>query len=257
MLDPPRRSLGDVWRESPAQERMSRSSAATDDACPPPGGSAQNEAHGHIRGPYIHGMHHLRRNRPASAACSDRVRLGRLGGRGVGTFEVSTSLIGLCRSRFPLTQRPPSASGCRFSSVGVVLLFVIGSGSGPSTGWGGKTKRYNLIHALSPSAAARGSGHCVLTSFFVPTGTSTASAEAFRLFSSCFVLVQAASPARAASRVQRNSLPSSQMRCMITPSRRASATFARAWPRRFTTCMAQALSHHHRVVRVSMTLAAS
>ena len=55
----------------------------------------------------------------------------------------------------------------------------------------------------------------------------------------------------------RNSLPSIHMRCMITPRRRASATFARSWPRRFATCMAHAFNHEHGVVRVSTLWTAS
>ena len=46
-------------------------------------------------------------------------------------------------------------------------------------------------------------------------------------------------------RVQRNSVPSTQMRCMITANRRASATIAFFIPRRLAICIAQALSHDH------------
>ena len=49
----------------------------------------------------------------------------------------------------------------------------------------------------------------------------------------------------ACSRVQRNSLPSTHMRCMITANRRASATIAFFIPRRLAICIAQALSHDH------------
>ena len=51
--------------------------------------------------------------------------------------------------------------------------------------------------------------------------------------------------AAAASRVQRNSVPSTQMRCMITANRRASATIAFFIPRRLAICIAQALSQDH------------
>ena len=44
------------------------------------------------------------------------------------------------------------------------------------------------------------------------------------------------------SRVQRNSVPSTQMRCMITANRRARATIAFFIPRRLAICIAQALS---------------
>ena len=49
----------------------------------------------------------------------------------------------------------------------------------------------------------------------------------------------------AGSRVQRNSVPSTQMRCMITANRRANATIAFFIPRRLAICIAQALSHDH------------
>jgi hypothetical protein len=51
--------------------------------------------------------------------------------------------------------------------------------------------------------------------------------------------------AGACSRVQRNSVPSTQMRCMITANRRASATTAFLIPRRLAICIAQTLSQDH------------
>ena len=63
--------------------------------------------------------------------------------------------------------------------------------------------------------------------------------------------------AATASRVQRNSVPSTQMRCMITANRRASATIAFFIPRCLAIFIAQALSQDHLFVRVSMTWAAS
>ena len=51
--------------------------------------------------------------------------------------------------------------------------------------------------------------------------------------------------ATACSLVQRNSVPSTQMRCMITANRRASATIAFFIPRRLAICIAQALSQDH------------
>jgi hypothetical protein len=56
--------------------------------------------------------------------------------------------------------------------------------------------------------------------------------------------------AAACSRVQRNSVPSTQMRCMITASRRASATIAFFIPRRLAICIAQVLSHDHFFERI-------
>jgi len=51
--------------------------------------------------------------------------------------------------------------------------------------------------------------------------------------------------AAACSRLHRNSVPSTQMRCMITASRRARATIAFFIPRRLAICMAHALSQDH------------
>ena len=51
--------------------------------------------------------------------------------------------------------------------------------------------------------------------------------------------------AAACSRVHRNSVPSTQMRCIITASRRARATIAFFIPRRLAICMAHALSQDH------------
>ena len=62
--------------------------------------------------------------------------------------------------------------------------------------------------------------------------------------------------AAACSRVQRNSVPSTHMRCMITANRRARATIAFFIPRRLAICIAQALSHDHFFER-SMLWAAS
>src|ERR1700683_3085051 len=54
--------------------------------------------------------------------------------------------------------------------------------------------------------------------------------------------------AGARSRVQRNSMPSTHMRCMITANRRANATIAFLIPRRLAICIAQALSQDHLVL---------
>src|SRR3954452_16350118 len=57
--------------------------------------------------------------------------------------------------------------------------------------------------------------------------------------------------------VQRNSVPSAHMRCMITAIRRATATTDRFIPRYRAISMPQALSHDHLMVRVIMTWAAA
>ena len=56
---------------------------------------------------------------------------------------------------------------------------------------------------------------------------------------------------------QRNSVPSTHMRCRTPASLRASATFARFRPRRLATSMAQRFSAEKRVGRLNTALAAS
>ena len=63
--------------------------------------------------------------------------------------------------------------------------------------------------------------------------------------------------AAAASLVHLNSVPSIQMRCMITAKRRASATIAFFIPRCLAIFIPQALSQDHFAERNSMTWAAS
>ena len=70
------------------------------------------------------------------------------------------------------------------------------------------------------------------------------------------VILGGSHAAAACSRVQRNSVPSTHMRCMITANRRASATIAFFMPRRLAICIAQALSQDHLFER-SMLWAAS
>jgi hypothetical protein len=92
-----------------------------------------------------------------------------------------------------------------------------------------------------------------LTSSIVPRGTSFHRAVELE----CSPIQYCSSHAAAISRVQQNSVPSTQMRCMITASRRASATIAFFRPRRLAICIAQALSQDHRVERISRIWAAS
>src|SRR5262245_7790393 len=66
-----------------------------------------------------------------------------------------------------------------------------------------------------------------------------------------FDLILSGSHVAATSLVHRNSVPSTQMRCMITASRRASATIAFI-PRCLAIFIAQALSQDHFAERTSM-----
>ena len=70
-------------------------------------------------------------------------------------------------------------------------------------------------------------------------------------------LILYSSHAAATSLVQRNSVPSIHMRCMITANRRASATIAFFIPRCLAIFIAQALSQDHFDERTSMIWAAS
>ena len=94
-----------------------------------------------------------------------------------------------------------------------------------------------------------------LTSSIVPRGTSFH--RSVELACSPLGQMLCACHAAAVSRVQRNSVPSTQIRCMITASRRASATIAFFIPRCLAIFIAQALSHDHLLVWVSMLWAAS
>src|ERR1700730_12231270 len=84
---------------------------------------------------------------------------------------------------------------------------------------------------------------CELASSIVPRGTS------FHFWVDLgfppIALILCAPHAAAVSLVQRNSVPSTHMRCMITANRRARATIAFLIPRRLAICMAQALSQDH------------
>ena len=94
-----------------------------------------------------------------------------------------------------------------------------------------------------------------LTSSIVPRATSSTVGRfsGFLLFD----LILCSSHAAATSLVHRKSVPSTQMRCMITASRRASATIAFFIPRCLAIFIAQALSQDHFVERTSMLWAAS
>ena len=135
---------------------------------------------------------------------------------------------------------------------GRALLFGIGTRALPS--WNPRTRWNNLSGGLalplagpsdladSPHPSSREGHHSVAWS------------SSFLLLG---LICHGLHAAGTASRVQRNSVPSTQMRCRITANRRARATMAFFFPRRLATCIAQALSHDHRVERVRRLWAAS
>ncbi len=139
-------------------------------------------------------------------------------------------------------------------SRGLVLLFGIGTRALPS--WDSKTRRNNLFRGLTVRLTAGSSGHANS-----PHPSSREGHLSTDRWSSSFLLLDLIpyglhAAAAACALVQRNSVPSTQMRCMITASRRASATIAFFTPRRLAICIAQALSQDH-FFEYSTTWAAS
>jgi len=136
---------------------------------------------------------------------------------------------------------------------GLALLFGIGTRALPS--WDPRTRWNNLSGGLALPLA----GPSDLADS--PHPSSREGHHSTVAWSSSFLLLglicHGFHAAGTASRVQRNSVPSTQMRCRITANRRARATMAFFFPRRLATCIAQALSHDHRVERVRRVWAAS
>ena len=134
---------------------------------------------------------------------------------------------------------------------GLALLFGIGTGALPS--WDSRTRRNNLYRGLAVLQTAGPSGHANS-----PLPSSRKGRHSTVRWSSSVLLSDLrGSHAAAVSRVHRNSVPSTQMRCRITASRRASATTAFLIPRCLAIFMAHALSHDHFARRSSMVWAAS
>ena len=136
---------------------------------------------------------------------------------------------------------------------GLVLLFGIGTKALPS--WDSKTRWNNLFRGLADKRTAGPSGHANS-----PHPSSREGHHSTARWSSSFllsdVILDGFHAAAVCSRVQRNSVPSTHMRCMITANRRASATIAFFFPRRLAICIAQALSQDH-FFECSMLCAAS
>ena len=153
--------------------------------------------------------------------------------------RMSASLIGRLGSsafRLSTTAVSMSLAGSRFSSESAPRPFHHGiRGRGGTISCGGLIVRLTIGpsgHANSPHPSSR-KGHL-----------STARWSSGFLLSG-LILNGFHAAAVACSLVQRNSVPSTQMRCMITASRRASATIAFFIPRRLAICMAHALSQDH------------
>ena len=129
---------------------------------------------------------------------------------------------------------------------GLALLFGIGTKALPS--WDSKTRRNNLLGGLTVRVTVGPSDQTNS-----PHPSSREGHHSTARWSSSFLLLILHVPhATATSLVQRNSVPSTHMRCMITASRRASATIAFFIPRRLAICIAQALSQDHFLERIML-----
>src|SRR5271169_779866 len=173
--------------------------------------------------------------------------------RGDSEFFVSASLIGRSgSSAFQTFHHHYSVD----VTHGLVLLFGIGTKALPA--WDSKTRWNNLYRGLAIGQTTDPSGHSNS-----PHPSSREGHHSTARWSSSFLLLDwilpsfHAAAAAPCSLVQRNSVPSTQMRCMITANRRASATIAFFIPRCLAIFIAQALSQDHFAERTNMTCAAS
>jgi hypothetical protein len=157
-----------------------------------------------------------------------------------GDPAMSASLIGRLGSsafRPSTTAVSMSLAGSCFSSESAPRPFHHGIR---------KTRWNNLRGGLAIRLTVGPSGHAIS-----PHPSSREGHHSTARWSSRFLLLHLilhgfhAAAAVARSRVHRNSVPSTHMRCMITANRRASATIAFFIPRRLAICIAQALSHDH------------
>src|SRR5450755_4560171 len=145
---------------------------------------------------------------------------------------LSASLIGRFESSTfkPSTTTFQTIHHCSVDVAhGLVLLFGIGAKALPL--WDSRTRRNILLGGLTVSVTAGPSGQ---TNSPHPSSReghhSTARWSSSVLLS--HVIPNLSHATAACSRVQRNSVPSTQMRCMITANRRASGGCRRCWPRR-------------------------
>ncbi len=152
--------------------------------------------------------------------------IGRLGS---STFRLSTTAMSM------------SPTGSRFSPESALGPFHHGIRGRGGTIFGRPSRQATAGpsgHANSPRPSSR-EGHL-----------STAGWSSSVLLS--LILHGCHAAAATCSGFQRNSVPSTQMRCMITANLRASATIAFFIPRRLAICIAQALSHDHFFERIML-----
>ena len=158
------------------------------------------------------------------------------------------------------SNRPSGSSAFRLSTTPVSMsltgsCFSSESAPGALPSWDSRTRRNNLSGGLAVRRTVGPSGHANS-----PHPSSREGHHSTAWWSSSFLLshlILHSSQATATSLVHRNSVPSTHMRCMITASRRASATIAFFIPRCLAIFIAQALSQDHFAERTNMLWAAS
>ena len=166
----------------------------------------------------------------------------------LGFAATAASLIG--RQGQALSGHPPLRCQCRSRALASLRT----RHQGPSI-MGFEDEWNNLLGDLAVNVTAGSSGR---TNSPHPSSREGHNSTVGRI--SGFLvsdLIPYGSHAAATSLVHRNSVPSTQMRCMITANRRARATIAFFIPRCLAIFIAQALSQDHFVERTSMLWAAS
>src|ERR1022692_2481090 len=137
--------------------------------------------------------------------------------------EIAPTLIPTTFRTAPRVKRFQTIHHCSVDVAhGLALLFGLGTRALPV--WDSRTRRNNLLRGLTVRVTAGPSGHANS-----PHPSSREGHLSTAGWSSGFLLLHLilrGFHAAAASRVQRNSVPSTHMRCMITARRRASATIA-------------------------------
>ena len=159
--------------------------------------------------------------------------------------QSAAQLTDVCFSNRPLrsstfrlsaTAMSMSLTGSRFSSE---------STPGALPSWDSRTSGTIFTAALSSVRTAGPSGHANSSHPSAREGHLSTAEWISSFLLSGLILNGFHAAAAVGSRVHRNSVPSTQMRCMMTASRRARATIAFFIPRRLAICMAQALSQDH------------
>ena len=168
-------------------------------------------------------------NRTTRLPQRHRKRASLIGRSGSSTFRLSTTAVSM------------SLTGSCFSSESAPRLFHHGI-----RGRGGTIYRAALPSDERQVQATKRTHliHRPARDIFPPQGGTRVSS--YRTID----LIRYGCHAAICSRVHRNSVPSTQMRCMITANRRARATIAFLIPRRLAICIAQALSQDHFLERI-------